>query len=77
MLSSDKNPEQSSGNGIVDVDALIKRFSDDASGEGTKNVFAEGVLANLGEDVDGECCICFDVMEVPMVVPDCMHQWYV
>jgi DNA repair protein RAD5 len=60
----------------VDVNDLIRRFADsDNSGEGSKNTFAEEVLATLTDAEASECPICLDVMETPMMIPDCMHQW--
>jgi DNA repair protein RAD5 len=76
VLVSDKNNSRSS-DGTVDIDALIKHFSDEESGGGGgKNVFAEDILTNLGEDIHTECPICLDVMQQPMLIPVCMHQWY-
>lgn len=60
--------------GQIDVDMLIKRFSEEGSGENSKNAFATEVLLNLGED-NRECPICFDVMQTPMIIPECLHQW--
>ncbi|KAF9270757.1 DNA repair protein RAD5 [Marasmius fiardii PR-910] len=64
------------GDGTVDVNELIKKFSED-QGNGddeTSHVFAETILANLHEDETVECPICLDVMDTPMVVPECMHR---
>jgi hypothetical protein len=59
---------------------MIKQFtSEETSSEGGgSNTFAEGVLANLGDsDSIGECPICLDMMQSPMIIPACMHQWCV
>jgi DNA repair protein RAD5 len=61
----------------VDIDAMIKDFSDEEQAEHGKNLFAQGILANLGDDEGTECPICLDVMEQPMIIPACMHQWCV
>lgn len=62
----------------MDVQTLIQNFSAGEKSAGTGNVFAEGVLNNLSNQEDiGECPICFDVMESPMIIPVCMHQWCV
>ncbi|KAI0784921.1 SNF2 family N-terminal domain-containing protein [Abortiporus biennis] len=60
----------------VDVNALIKTFADEnETSVGKANIFAEGVLKNLGaEDVVEECPICLDTMDTPMIIPGCMHQ---
>ena len=65
--------------GSVDVDALIQTFNEEeSSGTLAKgNVFAEGVLSDLGEVSDSECPICLDVSEAPVMIPGCMHQWCV
>ncbi|KAK7058564.1 DNA helicase rad5 [Paramarasmius palmivorus] len=61
------------GDGTVDVNDLIKKFAEDQDGDAS-NTFAETVLANLHEDETAECPICLDVMDTPMVIPECMHQ---
>lgn len=76
VLSSEATSTNSSGVRTVDVNALIKRFADEEA-DGSKNIFAEGVLAGLGEVSVSECPICLDVMEAPMIIPECMHQWCV
>ncbi|KAI0756307.1 SNF2 family N-terminal domain-containing protein [Daedaleopsis nitida] len=63
-----------SSSGTVDIQDLIKRFGEGENTAGDNNVYAEGVLANLGQEEDAECPICFDVMETPIILPDCMHQ---
>ncbi|KAJ3890429.1 DNA repair protein RAD5 [Lentinula edodes] len=71
-----KNDERAlspSGDGIVDVNEMIKKF---AENEEQSNVFAETVLADLDDQAEGasECPICLDVMEIPMIVPECLHR---
>ena len=66
-----------SGSGTIDVQELIEKFGEGENSVGDSKVYAEGVLANLGQEEDAECPICFDVMETPVILPDCMHQWYV
>ncbi|THV06582.1 hypothetical protein K435DRAFT_645293 [Dendrothele bispora CBS 962.96] len=61
------------GDGLVDVNDLIKKFADE-NGE-SNNTFAETVLANIEEDESGECPICLDVMDTPTIVPECLHRW--
>ena len=70
-------PKASSGNGAIDVKDLIQKFSEGENAVGDNKVYAEGVLANLAQEEGAECPICFDVMETPAIMPDCMHQWYV
>lgn len=53
---------------------MIRRFAADSQ-DGNKNSFAEDVLANLADAEVSECPICLDAMEVPMIIPECMHQW--
>ncbi|KAJ3814435.1 DNA repair protein RAD5 [Lentinula aff. lateritia] len=71
-----KNDEQAlspSGDGLVDVNEMIKKFSEN---EEQSNVFAETVLADLDDQAQSatECPICLDVMEIPMIVPECLHR---
>ena len=62
----------------VDIQTLIGRFSAGEDETGNGNVFAEGVLHSLdAQDEAGECPICLDVMDTPMIIPVCMHQWFV
>lgn len=67
------------GDGTIDVNDLIRRFADTEKAEegGDKSTFAEEVLAKLANtDTEAEeCPICLDVMETPMIIPGCMHQW--
>ncbi|KAI0652443.1 SNF2 family N-terminal domain-containing protein [Trametes meyenii] len=67
-------PKAPAGSGAVDVDELIQRFGQGENSAGDSKVYAEGVLANLGQEENAECPICFDVMETPTILPDCMHQ---
>jgi len=68
------NPQDSA----IDVDMLMSDIAKDSNCEGApKNAFAESVLANLAAPSDVECPICLDVAEAPLIIPPCMHQWYV
>lgn len=69
----------SSGSRTVNVDELIKKFNLNNDGGDSPNAaaFAEGVLTNLADDETSECPICFDVMEIPTIIPGCAHQWWV
>ena len=76
LTPDDERALSPAGDGAVDVNDMIRRFADSAnSGEGEKNSFAEEVLANLADTEALECPICFDVMETPMFIPECMHRW--
>lgn len=61
----------------MDVNELIKRFAnDDKAGDGSGNVFAQNALKDLElDEADAECPMCMDVMESPMIIPECMHRW--
>ncbi len=62
----------------MDVQSLIQKFSAGEDSAGTGNIFAEGVLHSLNNQEDmEECPICLDVMESPMIIPVCLHQWSV
>jgi DNA repair protein RAD5 len=77
VLPPQKDSDNPSDTCAVDIDTLIKQFSDGEVSDGSRNVFAETVLVNLGEDDGLECPICFDVMQTPMILPECLHQWQV
>ncbi|EJF67216.1 hypothetical protein DICSQDRAFT_45634 [Dichomitus squalens LYAD-421 SS1] len=66
-------PKSANGSGTIDVKELIQRFGEGENVVSDSKVYAEGVLANLGQE-DAECPICFDVMETPTILPNCMHQ---
>jgi DNA repair protein RAD5 len=62
--------------GAVDVNDMIRRFAEsESTGEEGKHSFAEEVLAHLTDAEASECPICLDVMETPMIIPECLHQW--
>ncbi|KAF9011125.1 SNF2 family N-terminal domain-containing protein [Cyathus striatus] len=69
-----ERPTISTEDGVVDVNDLIKNFTQNENSNGNSAAFAESVLANLAEDDTTECPICLDVMEYPTVIPGCMHQ---
>ncbi len=62
-----------SGDGFIEVKDILGAFQEEGSSSGS-NTFAQNALANLGGDVS-ECPICMDVMDKPMLIPECMHQW--
>ncbi|KAF8204424.1 DNA repair protein RAD5 [Mycena galopus ATCC 62051] len=68
------SPEDAEG--TVDVNELIKRFANDGQeGEGGGNVFAQNAINDLQiDEADAECPICMDVMQCPMIIPQCMHR---
>ncbi|KAI0828919.1 SNF2 family N-terminal domain-containing protein [Trametes gibbosa] len=72
--SDDAVAKAPTGSGAIDVNELIQRFGRGDNTAGDSKVYAEGVLANLGQEEGAECPICFDVMETPTILPDCMHQ---
>lgn len=82
LSSDDQRTLPEDGDGTVDVNELIKRFAndeqmDESSGSGSGNVFAQNALENLDLDLDeadAECMICSDVMQSPMLIPECMHR---
>ncbi|KAK7064681.1 DNA repair protein RAD5 [Favolaschia claudopus] len=60
----------------VDVNELLKKFGDDAQApEGSVNVFAQNTLKDLQiDEADSECPVCMDVMQSPMIIPQCLHR---
>ncbi|KAI1793150.1 SNF2 family N-terminal domain-containing protein [Ganoderma leucocontextum] len=66
--------KSSTSSGTIDVKELIRRFGEGENIVSDSKVYAESVLANLGQEEDAECPICFDVMETPTILPGCMHQ---
>lgn len=75
LTPDDERALSPAGDGTVDVNDMIRRFADsEGTGEENKNSFAEQVLANLTDGDASECPICLDVMETPMIIPECIHQ---
>jgi DNA repair protein RAD5 len=68
--------EGSSRSQTFNLEDLVKKLNSDVDGGDTPNVaFAEGVLANLADEETSECPICFDIMQIPTIIPGCAHQW--
>lgn len=82
LVLSRETEESSSGreqDTSLDVDDMIKQFTNkenDASDHSGDN-YMQGILCGLRTEVDEECPVCFDVMDCPMLIPGCMHRWYV
>ncbi|KAI0732417.1 SNF2 family N-terminal domain-containing protein [Fomitopsis betulina] len=74
VLSSDAEGINASSKGVIDVDSLVKQFGEGNDSASDSKVFAEGVLANLDGEEGQECPICFDVMDTPTIIPNCLHQ---
>ncbi|KAK0233552.1 SNF2 family N-terminal domain-containing protein [Armillaria fumosa] len=74
VLSSEEDRALSpSGDGFIEIKDILGAFQEDEGSSSGSNIFAQNALANLGEDTS-ECPICMDVMEKPMLVPECMHK---
>lgn len=76
----------SSTSGTVKLEDLVKHESDGATVSKTNTTFVEETLKSLnagsgneGDKSEGsdECPLCLDIMESPVLVPPCMHKWYV
>jgi DNA repair protein RAD5 len=65
----------SKGEILVNVNAMIDQFVQGENSLNPRSAFVEDILNNLGADKNAECPICFDVMQYPMVIPGCLHQW--
>ncbi|KAI0347968.1 hypothetical protein BDW22DRAFT_1319252 [Trametopsis cervina] len=64
----------STGDSAIDVDAMIQEFAQGENASNTGSTFVEDMLNNLSGDDNAECPICLDIMQVPMVIPGCLHQ---
>ncbi|KAF9469748.1 DNA repair protein RAD5 [Collybia nuda] len=74
LTPDDERILSSKNDGVVDISDVLRQFAIDNAQDGYKNKFAEDVLANLADAGVSECPICLDAMEVPMIIPGCMHQ---
>ena len=79
-----ENPSTTDGM-TVKLEDLVKRESDGVTVSKTNATFVEETLKSLhagsgtqGDEVEakGECPLCLDMMETPVLVPPCMHKWY-
>ncbi|KAG6851386.1 hypothetical protein H0H93_005784 [Arthromyces matolae] len=76
LTADDERALSPAKDGTLDVNDLIQRFAHAGEGEedSDKRTFAEEVLAKLSDAEAEECPICLDAMEMPMIIPGCLHQ---
>lgn len=76
VLCEDDSAENISGQSTdnLNVNDMIKQFTQDEDGEQTGETYAQSVLKNLSVETDEECPICMDIMEDPVLIPICMHK---
>lgn len=60
----------------LDVTDMIKHLAEDGNAS-ELSTFTEQFIAGLTGDDNTDCPICFNEIEIPMVIPRCMHQLYV
>jgi len=78
LTKNDERALSPDDGGKVDVNDLIARFAQEGqSTDGGPNKFADNFMASLNGIDNADCPICFNEMEIPMVLPECMHQLYV
>ncbi|KIJ52509.1 hypothetical protein M422DRAFT_202622 [Sphaerobolus stellatus SS14] len=68
--------EPNEKHGHVDINSLIAKFTEgvDDEAEPPSATFAEGVLSKLDEAYGEECAVCLDLMDQPVLIPDCLHS---
>lgn len=75
-----------STNGVVKLEDLVKHETEGVTVSKTNTTFAEETLRSLnagsgaeGDEGQGreECPLCLDMMEAPVLIPPCMHRWWV
>lgn len=73
-----------SAGGFVKLEDLVKHETDGVTASKTNVAFVEETLKSLntgvgvqGEEGRDECPLCLDIMEAPVLIPPCMHKWYV
>ncbi|KAF8807924.1 DNA repair protein RAD5 [Phlegmacium glaucopus] len=74
LTKDDERALSPSKDSQLDVTDLIKRLAEDRKGSEPSN-FAEQFIAGLTGDDNTDCPICFNEIEIPMVIPKCMHQF--
>lgn len=75
--SDNENSKVATTNGVVNVEDLVKRFVTGDQLDEEMPAFVEKVLSNLAADDCAECPICLDTMQAAVILPECLHQWYV
>ncbi|KAF8628247.1 hypothetical protein AX15_004022 [Amanita polypyramis BW_CC] len=74
-VSDDEDGKLSKIDDTVSVEDLVKHFTNGKqTHEGTPSIFVEKVLSDLANDDYAECPICLDAMQVPVLLPGCLHQ---
>jgi DNA repair protein RAD5 len=73
--SDNENSKVATTNGVVNVDDLVKYFV--TGNDEEIPIFVEKALSNLENDDCAECPICLDVIQVAIILPECLHRWYV
>jgi len=73
LTKDDERALSPSGDSQLNVTDLIKRLAEDGKASESNN-FAEQFIAGLAGDDNADCPICFNEIEIPMVIPKCMHQ---
>lgn len=72
LPSDDERALSPSGDGTVQIDDIVSMIDKD-------DTFAERVIEHLKSKEENEdspdCPICLDVVETPMMIPRCLHQW--
>jgi hypothetical protein len=75
--SDDQNSKVATTNSVVSMQDLVQRFANGKQlDEETPNIFVEKVLTDLASDDCAECPICLDAMQIAVILPGCLHQWY-
>lgn len=72
--------------GAVKLEDLVRHETEGVTVPKINAAFVEETLKSLntgiriqeddGEERD-ECPLCLDMMEIPALIPPCMHRWYV
>ncbi|KAF8512694.1 SNF2 family N-terminal domain-containing protein [Gautieria morchelliformis] len=76
VKESSTSEDAKDSHGDVEVDSLIPKdtHGTDGSEDGPSSAFAESVLSRIQEADGQECAVCFDLMDLPVLVPNCMHS---
>ncbi|KAF8444821.1 SNF2 family N-terminal domain-containing protein [Boletus edulis BED1] len=66
--------EPSLGPQCMEIDAFIHDVAERQISGTSNTSFAKNVLSNLAAPETDECPICLDVMETPVIIPQCLHR---
>lgn len=67
--------EPPSSSKCIEINALMHGIAERQTSDAPSMSFAKDVLSNLPVPETDECPICLDMMEIVVIIPQCLHRW--